>query len=411
MKAELLKNTLNYMKRAISVSNKPTNILFTLSEFHNVKKATISLKKKKFKAFRVQHNNIRGPFKGGVRYHQNVDLDEIKTLAFLMTLKCATVGIPYGGAKGGVQINPKKLTKKDLEELTRKYTRVIANDIGPNRDIPAPDLGTDSQIMAWMMDEYSKIQGENQFAICTSKPKEIGGLLYYDRTQATGEGGIYVLEAALSKFNLGIKNPTAVIQGFGNVGHFLADFLFGKGFKIIAVSDSKGAIFNPKGLDPHNLFSCKEVEGSVAFCASGKKIKKEDIWSLPCDILIPAALENEINKYNCRKIKTKIILEMANSPTTPEADKILTQKGIIIIPDILANAGGVVVSYFEWVQNLSGYIWDGKEISDKLQKIMTEAFSEVYHQHDRYSTDLRTAAYIIAIDRLYKAMKLRGWIR
>lgn len=411
MKAELLDNTLNYLKRAISVSNTPRKVLFVLSEFQNVKKITISIGKKRLNAFRIQHNNSRGPFKGGVRYHPDVSLDEIKTLAFLMTLKCSLVSIPYGGAKGGIKVDPKELTEKELELLTRKYTQGIFDIIGPAKDIPAPDMGTNSQVMAWIMDEYSKIKGEDQFGVVTSKPKEIGGLLYYNRAQATGEGGAYVLEAALYKFGFKKKKPTVVVQGFGNVGHSLANFLYKKGYKIIAVSDSKGAFYNPNGLDPNNLLSCKEKGGSVTTCTLGKVINKEKIFELPCDILVPAALENVINKENCKKIKAKFILEMANSPTTPEAEKYLWKKGIVFIPDILANAGGVVVSYFEWVQNISGYIFDGGEISGRLKKIMVEAFQEVYHQSDRYSTDLRTAAYIIAVDRLYKAMKLRGWIK
>lgn len=412
MKAELLDNTLNYLKRAISVSNTPQKALFALSEFQNVKKATITVGKKKLIVFRAQHNNARGPFKGGVRYHPNVDLDEIKTLAFLMTLKCALVGLPYGGAKGGVQVDPKRLSLEELEELTRKYTQSIADIIGPTKDIPAPDVGTNAQVMAWMMDEYSKIKGEDKFGVVTAKPKEIGGLLYYDRAQATGEGGAYVLEAALSKFaSKKSKTPTVVVQGFGNVGHFLAKFLYEKGYKIIAVSDSKGGFYNPDGLDPNNLLSCKEKGGSVTTCTLGKVIDKEKIFELPCDILVPSALENVINKENCKKIEAKFILEMANIPTTAEAEKYLSKKGVVFIPDILANAGGVVVSYFEWVQNISGYIWDGGEISERLKKIMVQAFFEVYHQSDRYSTDLRTAAYIIAVDRLYKAMKLRGWIK
>jgi len=363
---------------------------------------------KVFKGFRVQYNDARGPTKGGIRFHPQETLDTVKALAAWMTWKTSVVDLPYGGAKGGVICNPKEMSEGELERLSRGYIRAIGRFIGPERDIPAPDVYTNPQIMAWMMDEYSKIVGYNAPGVITGKPIEIGGSL--GRGDATAKGGMYVLREAAKKIKLDLKKATVAIQGYGNAGQFahkLVTEMFGS--KVVAVSDSKGGIYSENGLDYEKVLAHKEKTGSVINFPGAKNITNEELLELNVDVLIPAALENQITGKNANNIKAKIVLELANGPTTPEADEILYKKGILDIPDFLANAGGVTVSYFEWVQNINGYYWTAEEVYQKLDQKMTKAFWDVMETMEKYKVDPRTAAYIVAVDRVAKAVKIRGW--
>ncbi|HDJ51119.1 MAG TPA: Glu/Leu/Phe/Val dehydrogenase [Thermoprotei archaeon] len=366
-----------------------------------------------FKGFRVQHNTARGPAKGGIRFHPNVTFDEVKALALWMTYKCATAGIPYGGGKGGVIVDPKQLSEGELERLSRAYFRAISPIIGPDKDIPAPDVNTNPQIMAWMFDEYSKIVGYNAFGVITAKPLEIGGS--EGRVEATGRGVFYVTREAMRVLGIDPKNATAAVQGFGNVGQYSARFLAEElGVKIVAVSDSKGTIYNPDGFDVEDLIKWKLENKTVVTYPKAQEKNDDPKQALyyDVDILIPAALENQITKENVDKIsdKVKIISEAANGPTTPEADIALHERGVLVIPDILANAGGVTVSYFEWVQNRMGYYWTLEEVREKLDRILTKAFREIYELRNEKKVMMREATYMRAIQRVYNAMKLRGWI-
>lgn len=363
-------------------------------------------KTKVFTGYRVQHNNSRGFYKGGIRYHPQVDLNEVKALAFWMTFKCAVLNLPYGGAKGGITIDPKTLSKNELERLTRVFTGKISEFIGDEKDIPAPDVNTTPQIMAWIMDEFSKIHGHYSPGVVTGKPIEAGGSL--GRNTATAQGGVFILKELMKKLNKDPQKTTVAIQGFGNAGQFVAKILSKEGYKVIAVSDSKGGIYDENGLDIDNIKSIKEKMGSVIKTPKVKKITNEQLLTLKVDVLIPAALENQITKTNAKAVKADIILELANGPITPEADEILAKKCVTIVPDILANAGGVTVSYFEWTQNISGNYWEKEKVEKKLETKMTNAFSEVWHQANRYNTNLRNAAYIVALKRIIKAMKTRG---
>jgi len=416
-----------------------------------------------FEGYRVQHNSARGPYKGGIRYHPNADLDEVKTLAFLMMIKCAVADIPMGGGKGGVKVDPHELSEGELERLSRAYVRAIADAIGPYKDVPAPDVNTNGKIMSWMVDEYGKYitetghslfrpepiasefssqrdnmqgrfknlikgpleKGASQFpsvlkeneilATFTGKPLDKGGS--EGREEATGKGGLYVLQAMLKKLKLANKELTVAVQGFGNVGFNIAKFLKEAGFKITGLADSKGSILlakdSRKGFDPQTVLACKKEKGSVAGCYCvgsvcdlkfGKTIRDKELFELPVDILVPAALENQITENNAPKIKAKIILEMANGPITPEADTILYKRGITVIPDILSNSGGVTVSYFEWKQNLSNEHWIKDQVNKKLKEKMVGAVRDIWDLGEKYKTDLRTAAYILAVDRVSKAM-------
>ncbi len=354
--------------------------------------------------YRVQYNDARGPTKGGIRFHPKVDLDEVKALAFWMTIKNAVVDIPYGGAKGGVAINPKELSERELEQVSRNFIKEIHQFIGPEKDIPAPDVYTNEKVMAWMLDEYDKIKGGNYPGVITGKPLSLGGSR--GRAYSTALGGVFVLEDAVDEFNIGNK---VVIQGFGNAGSNMAKFLHDKGFKIIAVSDSKGGVYSPEGLDIEKLIEFKKETGSVVNFPGTKQVSNKEILELETDILIPAALENQITKENADRIKAKIVAELANGPVSFEADEILSKKGVIVIPDVLFNAGGVTVSYFEWVQNLYGYYWDEEEVNAKLKEKMSNAFNEILKVHDKYKTNLRDAAYIIAMQRILDAEKMRGY--
>lgn len=359
-----------------------------------------------FDGYRVQYNNARGPYKGGIRFHPQVNLDEVKALAFWMTIKTAVLDLPFGGAKGGITVDPKNLSIKELEGLARGYVREAYNFIGPDTDIPAPDVYTNSQIMGWMMDEYSHLEGKYSPDSFTGKPLSVGGS--QGRDTATAQGGVYVLEEVIRRF----KKPLSVaIQGFGNAGQGAAEILYyyGNDFNVVAVSDSRGAIYNPKGLEIPQLIAHKKETGQVNNFAEAKNISQEDLLELDVDVLILAALENSIHNANAQKVKAKIILELANGPVTPEADKILLSKKTLIIPDILANAGGVTVSYFEWVQNRGGHYWESEKIQSLLSQRMKKAYQEVTEYQNQYKTDLRTAAYILAVARIARAQEDLGF--
>jgi len=361
---------------------------------------------KVFQGFRVQHNNARGPCKGGIRYHPNVSFDEVQALASWMTWKCATVNIPFGGAKGGIICDPHRLSKTELERLTRRYAYEISDFIGPDRDIPAPDVYTDAQVMAWIMDTYSMTRGHSVPGVVTGKPTFLGGSL--GRHEATARGCVYVTRCACEVRKIDHKRATAAIQGFGNAGSIAAELLVKVGMKVIAASDSQGGIVNPKGLDIAKVLAHKKKTGSVINFAGAKSIASDDVIELDCDVLIPAALENQITLANAHRVRAKIVAEAANGPTTPGADRILHDRGVLVIPDILANAGGVTVSYFEWVQDLQELFWDVDEVNRKMELIMGKAFADVHSTSQEYRVDMRTGAYILAINRVAKATESRG---
>lgn len=359
-----------------------------------------------FEGYRVQHNIARGPGKGGIRYHPDVTLDEVKALAAWMTWKCATVNLPYGGAKGGVRVNPKQLSLGELERLTRRYATEIAPIIGPDRDIPAPDVYTDAQTMAWIMDTISMFKGHTELGVVTGKPVELGGSR--GRHEATARGCQYAIREACRVKGIDLAKATVVVQGFGNAGSNTAKFLHEDGARIIAVSDSSGGVFNPHGIHPDAAIEYKAKTGRLTGLPDTEPISNEELLELTCDILVPAALENQITRRNADRIKAKIIAEAANGPTTPAADDILYDKGVLVIPDILANAGGVSVSYFEWVQDLYGFFWSEEEVRRNLERIMKSAFQEVYFTSERYRVDMRIGAYILAITRVAEATRVRG---
>ena len=359
-----------------------------------------------FKGFRIQHNTNRGPAKGGIRYHPEVNVDEIKALAMLMTWKCAVVGIPFGGSKGGIIVDPKKLSTRELENLTRRYTFEIIDSIGPEKDIPAPDVGTNSQIMAWIMDTYSMDKGYVVPGVVTGKPIALGGS--QGREEATGRGVVYTILSALKISGIDSTDLKVAVQGFGNVGSNAAKILHDLGFKIVALSDVEGAIYNPKGIDPYKVLDHLKKVCTVYGYREAQNIAREKIFSLDCDILIPAALENQIKKTNADKIKARFIAEGANAPTTPQADKILISNGKFIIPDILCNAGGVTVSYFEWVQGKDAYFWSKRKVNLALRDIVEKAFYEVYKISKSRKVDMRTAANLLGIGRVAEAVRLRG---
>ncbi|MBM4466898.1 MAG: Glu/Leu/Phe/Val dehydrogenase [Chloroflexi bacterium] len=359
-----------------------------------------------FTGHRVQHNLARGPAKGGIRYHPDVTLDEVRALAMWMTWKCAVVNIPYGGAKGGVVCNPKKMSVREKECLTRRFTSEIIMFIGPESDIPAPDVNTDAQTMAWIMDTYSMTKGYSVPAVVTGKPIEIGGSL--GRREATGRGVMFTTREALKHLNMPIEGARVAVQGFGNVGAIGAQLLQEMGCTIIAASDSRGGIYNLKGLNVKDVVRHKKETGAVAGYPGTDTVTNKELLELDCEVLVPAALENEITQENADSVKARIIAEGANGPTTPEADDILFDKGSFVIPDILANAGGVTVSYFEWVQGLQNFFWSEDEVNKNLEKIMVKAFQDVLAISQRREVNLRIAAYILAIDRVATATLLRG---
>lgn len=401
---------------------------------HNIHRGEIEVtmdngKKREFTAFRSQHNDALGPFKGGIRYHQNVSESEVKALSLWMSIKCSIAGIPLGGGKGGIIVDPKKLSIAELERLTRAYAQFIAPIIGEKKDVPAPDVNTTPQIMGWLLDEYEKVVGHRAPGTFTGKPLALGGS--QGRTKATGYGGVLALKHLLDalkkdKKHEWVKKPvsqiTVAIQGFGNVGYYFAHIVSDLGFKVVAVSDSKGGIYVKDGLDPKLTLECKEEKGSLngCYCAGGvcdlkkgKPISNEEVLELDVDILVPGALESVINQKNANNIKAKVIVEMANGPVTPEADAILNKKGVIIIPDVYANSGGVSVSYFEWVQNLAGYYWEEQEVDRKLEKLMSRSFDMMWNRYlalkktHEQDASLRLSAYIVAVERILEAEKLR----
>ena len=363
---------------------------------------------KTFVGYRSQHNNAVGPFKGGLRFHPDVTRDEVKALSTWMTFKCSVAGIPYGGGKGGMAINPKDYSKAELERISKGFAKAISPIIGEKVDIPAPDVNTNGQIMSWMVDAYEEVAGKSTKGVFTGKPLEFGGSLA--RTEATGYGVNLTAKKALAKLNIDVKGATYAVQGFGNVGFYTAYYAYKDGAKIVAFSNSDVAIYNENGIDMEAVIKDFEENGRIAANKGyGKDITNAELLELEVDVLAPCALENQITSENADRIKAKVITEGANGPTTPEADEILFKKGIVVIPDILANSGGVVVSYFEWVQNLQSYYWPFEEVQQKEDALLSTAFEDVWNLADEYKVDLRNAAYMKSIERISKAMKLRGW--
>ncbi len=387
----------------ISILKEPEKIFIT-----NFRVKMDNGKIRTFNGYRCQHNDAMGPYKGGIRFHPDVNLDEIKALSMWMTFKCGVVGIPYGGAKGGVALDPNELSENELQNLSRAYIESVASIIGPEKDIPAPDVNTNSKIMGWMVDEYSRLTGKDTFEVITGKPLNLGGS--QGRTEATGYGVALMVAEIVRLKNLDIRQITVAVQGFGNVGSYAAQYLEEFGAKIIAIQEKNSTIFNKDGITNIKALRIyfnenKTLEGYQ----DSKLVNSDSFFGIPADIIVPCALENQITKDNAGQINAKIVCEGANGPITSEADKILKEKGIVIVPDILANAGGVTVSYFEWVQNIAKFYWGKEEIQSKQRNIMTAAFHDLVAIMEKYSVDMRTAAYIKAISSVAEAMKQRGW--
>ncbi|MGB9706975.1 MAG: Glu/Leu/Phe/Val family dehydrogenase [Microgenomates group bacterium] len=404
----LFESLLAKLKEVAKIASIDEELVKTLSQPKRVIEFSLSFRKDNgslvvLPAYRVQYNDILGPFKGGIRFHSQVNLDEVKALAFEMTLKGALVDIPLGGGKGGVVIDPQSLSFKELERLSRSYVRGIWQFIGPEVDIPAPDVNTDSQVMAWMVDEYEKLVGKKSPAAFTGKPLELGGSA--GREEATGQGGVYILETLTKKLGLNPQETKIIVQGFGNVGFWFAKLAAEEGFKIVGIADSKGGIFRFSGLEPGKVMTYKEKTGSVVNFRGAKNIENKEFLMLPADILVPAALENVIDEKVAKRIKAKIIIEMANGPVTLDGDKVLKKRKIISIPDFLANSGGVIVSWLEWVQNKSGYYWPKKEVLAKLKEKIVPVFEKVWQMSGEEKIDLRTSAWIVALRRLEEAIK------
>jgi glutamate dehydrogenase (NAD(P)+) len=359
-----------------------------------------------FSGYRVTHNIARGPSKGGIRYHPDVSLDEVKSLAMWMTWKCALMALPFGGAKGGVVCNPKTLSPSELERMTRRYTSEIINDIGPERDIPAPDVGTDGRVMAWIFDTYSMNKGHSVLGVVTGKPLSIGGSL--GREEATARGALYCIQALSGKQGKRVSDYSVAIQGFGNVGAHLARLLHGVGAKVVAVSDSRVGAYNANGIDVPAALAHKQERGTLEGLANAERVTNEELVELPCDILAPCALEQVVTEENADRVKASIICEGANGPVTPTADAILQDRDVLVLPDVLANAGGVVVSYFEWVQGLQEYFWREDEVNAKLHDIVARAFEETWQTQESVGTSMRMAAYGIAVQRVAEATTTRG---
>ncbi|MGH9718041.1 MAG: Glu/Leu/Phe/Val family dehydrogenase [Candidatus Acidiferrales bacterium] len=361
---------------------------------------------KVFSGYRVQHNVVRGPSKGGIRYHPNVTLDEVKALAMWMTWKTATVNVPYGGAKGGVICDPKRMSKPELERMTRRYASEILPLIGPEQDIPAPDVYTDAQTMAWIMDTYSMTKGYSALGVVTGKPLSIGGS--EGRKDATARGLLVTVEEACKVKKIPLRGASVAIQGFGSVGSSVARLFAEKKARVVAISDSRGGVFNSRGIDPLKAMRYKERSGTVVGMPGTSRISNDDLLTMKCDILIPAALETAITLNNVEQIKAKIVAEAANGPTTPHADEVLARRSILLIPDILANAGGVTASYFEWVQDLQSFFWPVAEVNAKLESVMRRAFVEVFESMRKHRTQMRTGAYVLAVGRVADATLARG---
>lgn len=359
-----------------------------------------------FDGYRVQHNLARGPAKGGIRYHPGVSLDEVRALAMWMTWKCAVVNLPYGGAKGGVIVDPKSLSRPELENLTRRYATEISIIIGPDEDIPAPDMGTDGRVMAWIMDTVSMHRGHTTAGVVTGKPVSVGGTL--GRVEATGRGIQYVIQEAAKEHGIALEGATVAVQGFGNVGSVAAALLAEGGARVLAVSDSSGGLYNGDGLDVKALNRVKAETGSLAQATGCDRISNENLLALPVDFLVPAAMEGQITGANAGSVRARIVAEGANGPATPEADNILASKGVTVIPDILANAGGVIVSYFEWVQDLQAFFWEEDEVNERLHRIITRAYRDVTRTAQEHGVSLRDAAMRLAMGRVVEAMQYRG---
>tara|TARA_B100000745_G_scaffold278311_1_gene209291 strand:+ start:46 stop:1284 length:1239 start_codon:yes stop_codon:yes gene_type:complete len=360
-----------------------------------------------FTGFRVQHNGARGPYKGGIRYHPNADIEEVRGLASLMTWKTALVDVPYGGAKGGVQVDPKQLSENEVNRLTRRYTQSIGHLIGPNRDIPAPDLGTTSQTMAWIMDAYGQLNGHSP-AVVTGKPVELGGSL--GREAATGQGVTYIFHEVAKDMDLDIIGAKVVVQGFGNVGSWVSRLMHSSGCKIIGVSGVEGGVYNAGGLDIPELVDHHKINGKVDGFTGGTQISNHELLELDCDVLVPAAIDNVITEDNATHIKAPLILEAANHPITPDADRILTERGITVLPDILVNAGGVIVSYFEWTQNIQGFHWEENRVNEELRKILIKAYREVRTRVVNERITHRQASFELAVKRVARVVELRGFV-
>jgi glutamate dehydrogenase (NAD(P)+) len=359
-----------------------------------------------FEGYRVTHNVARGPSKGGIRYHPDVTLDEVRALAIWMTWKCSLMGIPFGGAKGGVLCNPKKLSVRELEGLTRRYTSEIINEIGPEKDIPAPDVGTSPREMAWIFDTYSMNKGHSVLGVVTGKPLTVGGSL--GRLEATARGGVFCTLAAMDRLAIEPAGQRMAVQGFGNVGSYYALFMQQQGAKVIAISDTSGGLYNPNGIDIPSAIAHKQERGTLQGLAGVEAITNDELLLLDCDVLAPCALEQVITEDNAHRIKAKIVCEGANGPTTPAADEILEERGIVVLPDVLANAGGVVVSYFEWVQGLQEYFWKEDEVNAKLKEIVDKAFEETWQIHEARGVSMRLGAYGLAVQRVAEATMTRG---
>jgi glutamate dehydrogenase (NAD(P)+) len=359
-----------------------------------------------FEGYRVTHNIARGPSKGGIRYHPSVTLDEVKSLAMWMTWKCALMGIPFGGAKGGVICNPKQMSRMELEKMTRRYTSEIINEIGPEKDIPAPDVGTDPSVMAWIFDTYSMNKGHSVLGVVTGKPLNVGGSL--GRLEATAHGALYCLREAAKKQDRSFVGMRVAVQGFGNVGSYLARFVAEDGATVIALSDSGGGVYNPNGIDVANALAHKQETGRLDGLKDTESITNDELLLVDCDVLAPCALEQVITSENADRIKASIIVEGANGPTTPTADEILEDRGVLVLPDVLANAGGVVVSYFEWVQGLQEYFWKEEEVNKRLNDITSRAFQETWATYQSRNTTMRLAAYGLAVQRVSEATMTRG---
>ena len=399
-------NAMMQLKRATAVQNFPEGFIAQISVPNREVRISIPVKMdngdmRVFEGYRVEHNNARGPYKGGIRYHHDTDINEVKALAFWMALKCAVANIPMGGGKGGVTVDPKTLSKTELENLSRGWVRGLSEILGPKKDVPAPDVNTTPEIMAWMGDEFAKISGDTTMATFTGKPIDKGGS--EGRGPATGLGGFYVFDCLRSKYNVA-EGSKVVIQGFGNVGGNAAEIFAQHGYKIIAMSDSKGGVVKDDGIDIKALEDWKKTNGTLAGFPGSRTVTNAELLELECDVLIPAALENQITGDNADKIKAKFILELANGPITPEADEILYKKNIPVVPDILANSGGVTVSTFEWEQNLKGEHWSEVDVFAKLKEILDRESMVIYDKSISAKTDIRRAAFIVALERISKSM-------
>ena len=359
---------------------------------------------RKFRGFRVQWSSARGPYKGGIRYAPTVDLDEVQSLALWMTIKCAVADIPLGGGKGGVEVDPKKLSHAELERLTRGFARAIAPVIGPDRDIPAPDVGTSGETMRWIADEYGKIVGRPEPAVVTGKPLNAGGSA--GREAATGQGGLYILQALQERLGKSPQETTIAVQGFGNVGYHFARLARAAGHRVIAVSDSRGGVaVNSGSLEPEALMEGKKATGELPMPPQGKRVTNAELLEISCDVLVPAGVENQITEENAGRIKARLVLELANGPTTPEADAILEKRGVTVVPDVLANSGGVIVSYFEWLQNREGRVWEEREVNERLRQTILAALKAMQKLKEEKKTSFRTAAYAVALTRLEEALR------